>query len=190
MQRIAPCLLVLASLGAARAQPARIDAVKDVTCRTTPGFVVVARPLSDEIGFELYARARARPDEAVPCTFAPGPEDLRLGGPDRPYEIQGMNGRFLAVTELAGMAGTLKVFDLSTGKAVVSEPLTEANQTQVSGDRISFTIRSGPATAKTCRSLAAFRKDGGSGEIGVPATVDLATGALDRGPKTVCTYAQ
>ncbi|MCJ2034917.1 hypothetical protein [Methylobacterium sp. J-068] len=190
MKRVIVALMSLAAIGPARAQPATVSGTAALSCRTTPDFVVVARNLPDEFGMELHARRRAGPDEAMPCAFAPKDGEFRLGGPEKPYVVEGMNGRFLAVTELIGVAGTLHVYDLSTGKAVVSEPLTEANQTKTAGNRVSFTARSGPGTAKTCPGLAAFKKQGGSGEIGVPSSVDLATGALTRNAKTVCTYAQ
>ncbi|GLS45938.1 hypothetical protein [Methylobacterium brachythecii] len=190
MKPIVVALMSLAAIGTAHAQPATVTGTAALSCRTTPDFMVVARNLPDEIGVELYGRRRASSGETMPCAFAPKEGDLRLGAPEKPYVVEGMNGRFLAVTELVGMAGTLHVYDLSTGKAVVSEPLTEANQTKTAGNRVSFTIRSEAGTAKTCRGLAGFKKQGGSGEIGVPSSVDLATGTLTRGTKAVCTYAQ
>lgn len=185
------CLLGLAAAGAAQAQPAATSGTPDLICRTTPGYLVVARNLPDEIGVELYARRLASPAEAGLCVFAPREGDiLRLGEPGKPFVVEGMNGRFLALTELAGMSGKLHVYDLAQGKAVVSEPLTEANETASTGNRVGFTIRVGTGTPKTCRQFAEFKKQGGSGEIGLPASVDLTTGHLTRGTKTVCTYAQ
>lgn len=190
MKCLVSCFVILAAATAARAQPATINGTPDLVCRTTPGFVVVARNLPDEIGVEFYARPRVSPDEVVPCAFSPKAGDLRLGEPGKPYTIEGMNGRFVVATELVGMAGTIHVYDLSTNKAVVSEPLTQENQTKTSGSQVKFTILSGVGTVKTCRRFAEFKKQGGSGEIGVPARVDLATGTLTRSDKIVCTYAQ
>lgn len=190
MKHLVCVFVFLAMVGAARAQQATRTETAALYCLTTPGFLVVARNLPDEVGVEFHGRALAGRTEATPCEFAPKAGDLRLGGPEKPYTIEGMDGRYLAVTELIGLAGTLHVYDLSSGKAVVSEPLTEANVTKTVGGRVTFTIRSGTGTAKTCQRLAEFTKQGGSGEIGVPASVDLRTGTLSRSTRTVCTYAQ
>lgn len=82
------------------------------------------------------------------------------------------------------------IFDLARRTRVLNERLTEASDTKVEGERVTFTLRKGAATVRECRDLATFKKQGGSGEIGVPASFDLATGTLSRGTTTVCTYAQ
>lgn len=183
MTSVLPALFLLAGSVAASAQPA----AGTVSCHAGGDFVVVAREKTDEAGSEfLVRRAPARPG---PCTFKPEAGDYRIGGAE-PYHFLGLGRHHLVLTASTGPAADLVIFDLAARKRVLSQRMTETSEPKLEGDTVSFTLRVGPGDPKSCKDWARFKKDGGSGEIGAPATFDLASGKMARGAGTVCTYAQ
>jgi hypothetical protein len=107
-------ILLAASLWA---MPALADK-GDVTCRPSPGYLVVQREMENG-RLEFLVKKKARPSDKIACRFVSGPGDLQIGGKGRSFAFIALKSDLLVMRESKGKGKAYKeyliVFDLGDG---------------------------------------------------------------------------
>lgn len=166
----------------AQAEPA-------LNCHASATHVVIEREREDSAGQDFLAKAKASPDAKIPCAYQVAKGDYEIDGSEDEYFFLGLQDHFLLLDGGTGSVRSLVVHDLNTRKKVF-EASTSGEDTQVTGQGVTFWMQTGEGNAKNCKPFKQFSKSGLGAAIETRVTFDFASLQLQKSAQTHCVATQ
>ncbi len=177
--------VALCGVGAANPAAAAPSAAK---CLSSSDFTVIYRESHLGPGSDILARRGGEAPD--PCVFAKAPGDFDVGARDDADYVLGLSGRFLVMDRGTGPARKLIIYDLASRKAVLTVPYDTSTPVNVSATAVTFSVITGPASAKSCPKLKEYAKQGLGAALSVGTKVTLPTLARSTSGPTRCVAQQ
>ncbi|MGU3492849.1 hypothetical protein ACLBXM_02300 [Xanthobacteraceae bacterium A53D] len=127
-------------------------------CKANGDYLIIYRDSTLGPGQDILARKGAPLPST--CAWDKAPGDVVVSTHNEADYVLGLAGRFVVMDRGTGPNRTLVIWDLAARKQVLSAGYDDEAPVKVEERGVTFAEITGAATAKTCKSFNAFKKDG------------------------------